>query len=327
MIQYNRANGSISLLNDGSSAWTPATLGSSNTLQNSQCAISLAGSSASLSGNTLTLNLATTFKPAYAGAKNIYMYAANGSSVNSAWQQRGTWTVPTGTTTPPPAPPPPAPTVGITADSATPSSGSGTTQTFALQYSDGAGATDLANVWVWFTAAFGGSSSNSCMLYYNRPTGTLNLLSDGSMWMQGARGRRSTVQNSQCAANLAGSSATLSGNTLTLNLAMTFRPSYAGTKTIYMFGQSASGVSSGWQSRGSWTIPAGGNQTIVAADAATPNAGSGTTETFALQYSDSAGATDSVNRLGVVQREPQFDGKLFVHALLRTRVGQALSAG
>jgi hypothetical protein len=42
----------------------------------------------------LTLNLAMTFQHAYAGAKNIYMYAADVSGPNSAWQQPGTWTVP-----------------------------------------------------------------------------------------------------------------------------------------------------------------------------------------------------------------------------------------
>ena len=51
------------------------------------------GTTVILSGNTLTLNLAMTFKPAYAGAKNIYMHAVDISGTNSGWQQLGTWTV------------------------------------------------------------------------------------------------------------------------------------------------------------------------------------------------------------------------------------------
>jgi hypothetical protein len=47
-----------------------------------------------MNGNTLTLNLAMTFKPAFAGAKNIYMYGVDVSGPNSGWQQLGTWTVP-----------------------------------------------------------------------------------------------------------------------------------------------------------------------------------------------------------------------------------------
>jgi hypothetical protein len=45
------------------------------------------------SGNTVTLTLAMSFSSQYVGAKNIYMYAANGAGVNSGWQTRGAWTV------------------------------------------------------------------------------------------------------------------------------------------------------------------------------------------------------------------------------------------
>jgi hypothetical protein len=71
-----------------------ATLGAATTLQNSQCSLNVAATSASMNGNTLTLNLAMTFKPAFAGAKNIYMYGVDVSGPNSGWQQLGTWTVP-----------------------------------------------------------------------------------------------------------------------------------------------------------------------------------------------------------------------------------------
>ena len=83
----------LSLLSDGQT-WMAGIPGGEGSLQNSQCAVNLTTSSVSISGNTLTLNLAMTFKPAYAGAKNIYMYAANVANVNSGWQTRGTWTAP-----------------------------------------------------------------------------------------------------------------------------------------------------------------------------------------------------------------------------------------
>jgi hypothetical protein len=50
------------------------------------------------------------------------------------------------------------------------------------------------------------------------------------------------------------SSVTLAGNTLTLNLAVRFKPEYAGSKNIYMYAF-AGGVVSGWQDRGDWTVP------------------------------------------------------------------------
>jgi len=275
MAYYKRATLTLYLLNDAQT-WTAGALGSGATLQNSQCAIDLGGSSASTNGNVLTLNLAMTFKPAYGGAKNIYMYAASGGGGNSGWQTRGTWTAP-------------APTV--TADAATPSSGSGASQLFGLQYSDTAGASDLTNAWVWFNATFASASGNSCILYYNRPSGTLFLLNDSqTTWMPGTVGSGGVLQNTQCAVALAGSSVTLSGDTLTLNLAMTFKAAYAGAKNIYMYAQSPA-ANSGWQTRGTWTVPIGTGP-LVTADTATPDTGSGPTQTFVLQYSDTLGATD-----------------------------------
>jgi hypothetical protein len=47
-------------------------------------------------GNTITLTLPMTFLPAYAGAKNTYLYDLDLSGANSGWQQLGTWTVPAG---------------------------------------------------------------------------------------------------------------------------------------------------------------------------------------------------------------------------------------
>ena len=214
------------------------------------------GSSLTASGNNLTLNLAMTFKAAYAGAKNVYMYAQNAGDVNSGWQTRGMWTVPGSGTASAPATLPVAGPTSVTADSATPNDGFGASQTFALQYSSSLGASDISTAWVWFNEVFGDVSSNSCMLYYDRPRATLYLLNNSAnTWMSGTLGTFATLQNSQCAVGLGGSSVTASSNSLTLNLAMTFKPAYAGEKSIYMYAQNANNVNSDWQGRGIWTVP------------------------------------------------------------------------
>jgi hypothetical protein len=46
------------------------------------------GSSISKSGNNLTVNVAATFKAAFTGQKNIYVYAAE-SATNTGWGARG----------------------------------------------------------------------------------------------------------------------------------------------------------------------------------------------------------------------------------------------
>jgi hypothetical protein len=46
-----------------------------------------------------------------------------------------------------------------------------------------------------------------------------------------------------------------SGTNLTLNLALTFKPPVTGTLNIFMYAADNSGQSSGWQTRGSWSVP------------------------------------------------------------------------
>ena len=98
----------------------------------------------------------------------------------------------------------------------TPSSGSGASQTFALQYSDTAGAASLQQVWVYFNATLANPASNACLLYYNVATNQINLLSDnGTAWQAATLGSATTLQNSQCSLNVAAATVASSGNTLT----------------------------------------------------------------------------------------------------------------
>ncbi len=91
-------NGYLYLVDDagdgGYAPGSPIGLSSGGTLQNSQCSINTAGSSALGSGNTLTLNLAITFKAGFAGNQVFFMAARNNSTGNSDWQAAGSVTVP-----------------------------------------------------------------------------------------------------------------------------------------------------------------------------------------------------------------------------------------
>ncbi len=241
-LYYDRAANKLNLAPDTTGSYLVATPGTVGTLQNSQCAVNMAATSVVLNGNTLTLNLAMTFKPAFGGAKNIYMYGRDVSLTNSGWQTRGTWTVPAGVAV-------------VTADSVTPGSGTGATQSFALQYSDSNGAASFQTAWVWFNAAFS-STANSCFLYYDRAANQLNLAPDTTVsYLVGTPGTAGTLQNSQCSVNMAATSVVLNGNTLTLNLAMTFKPAFSGAKSIFMYGRDVSLTNSGWQTRGTWMVP------------------------------------------------------------------------
>jgi hypothetical protein len=252
-------------------------LGSAATLQNSQCSLNVATATVAPSGNTLTLNLTVTFKPAFAGAKNVYLHAVDVSGAKTGWQQLGAWTVTSTAGTPS--------TVSVT-----PSSGSGTSQTFALAYSDTAGASSLTQVWAYFNATLANPASNSCLLYYNTANNQINLLSDNATaWMPATLGSATTLQNSQCSLNVATATVVPNGNTLTLNVTVTFKPAFAGAKNVYLHAVDISGSNSGWQQLGAWTLTAGaGTPSTVSV---TPSSGSGSSQTFAFQYSDTAGGT------------------------------------
>jgi hypothetical protein len=195
------------------------------------------------SGNSFTLNLPVTFQAGYAGVKSIYMYAVDISGTTSgSWQQLGTWTVPN------------APNVPASI-AVTPSSGSGLTQTFTLQYSDTSGASSLQSVWAWFGTS--STTVNSCLLSYSVAGNQLNLLNSAdTAFMPATLGTATTLQNSECSLNVAAATVASSGNTLTLNLPMTFLSSYAGAQSVYLYAIDVLGATSGsWQHFGIWTVP------------------------------------------------------------------------
>jgi uncharacterized membrane protein len=280
LVYLDRAANQLFLYNDAGSGWLPpVAVGASSTLGNSQCSIAMGSGAVTVSGTNLALSLTITFSQGFAGAKNIYAYGL-GTSVNSGWRTMGTWTVPGA------APP------GVSAVSVTPSSGSGSQQTFTFRYSDSNGATDLTQVWLWFNTGLTFShGADSCLLYLARPSNTLYLYSDVSeSWLSPATlGTSATLGHSLCSINVASSSVTLSGAGLALSLSVTFTAQFSGQKNIYMFGTNGT-VNSGWQTMGTWTVQAGASS-MVSAVSATPSSGSGSQQTFTLQYF-STGATD-----------------------------------
>jgi hypothetical protein len=66
-------------------------------------------------------------------------------------------------------------------------------------------------------------------------------------------GAAGTLQNAQCVVDLSASPVTGSGNNLALNVAVAFKPTFVGTKTIYIWAQNKFNLNSGYQTRGTWT--------------------------------------------------------------------------
>ena len=236
---YNREHNLLFLENDagtGATGLAPAGFGS---LQNSQCTLYLADFSAVSAGNTLTITLPITFSAAFGGARNVYLYASDRAGLGSGWQSRGTWTVRPGTQPP-------------VIQSVTPSAGTGASQTFSFVVSDADGPAQL--VWVHGLINTSIDPARACYFAYNPYHKLLFLQNDAGTYSTGLRlGSSWILENSQCTVSPAASSASLTGTTLTLNVAVTFKPAFTGPKNLYVYGLDIDGSGTGWQLRGTWT--------------------------------------------------------------------------
>jgi hypothetical protein len=278
---YAVASNQLLLLNNAGTDWHgPVTPGSSGTLSNNQCSINAAQSSASGSGNNLTVSLATSFSSSFAGSKTNYSSAVDNGGLFSGWEARGSWVVQGAAAAN--APP--------SALAVSPSAGSGSSQTFTYTFSDSNGHADLSNVRVLINGGL--NSTAGCYGYYVVSTNQLLLLNDaGTAWNGPVNlGSSGTVSNSQCSINAAGSSANGSGNTLTLKLATAFSSGFGGTKTNYASAMDTAGLFSGWEARGSWTVQgAAATNQPPAVVSVSPTSGSGSSRTFTYTFSDPNG--------------------------------------
>lgn len=135
-----------------------------------------------------------------------------------------------------------------------PSSGGGVSQTFRFQFSDPSGVTDLTTASALFHS--NPSVASACAIVYNRAANTFSLLTDaGAAPSSSLTPGSGTQSNSECILDGAGSSVTAVGNTLTLNLAITFQPAMAGPVNIYTQSANLSTATS-WTLAGTWTVPA-----------------------------------------------------------------------
>ncbi len=276
-LHYIVATNTIALATDAGTGWVSATtLGVAGTMQNSQCILNASASSATISGDNLTLNLALTFLPAFAGAKNVYMQAQSAAAGLGAWQQRATWTA----------------TAALPTNvSVAPSSGSGLNQTFSFTYNDPYGVADISRIQVLFQTTLVGN--NACYLAYSPSTNTILLVNDQGTGYAGSAtlGSGATIANSQCILNPATSTTSSAGNNLTVNLSLTFMAAFVGVKNINMSAVDNANLFSGWQAMGSWTVPSGG-LLPPANVSVSPAFGSGSSQTFSFTFTDPYGSSD-----------------------------------
>jgi hypothetical protein len=137
--------------------------------------------------------------------------------------------------------------------SVTPKQGSGLNQTFAFAFSDADGASDIVSAQIDIDSNL--ETSSACYLNFVRASNAIYLANDAGVWQGPATmGSVKNLENSQCTVHAASSTALASGNTLTLNLALSFKTGFRGTKNVYVEAENAT-HNSGWMQLGTWFVP------------------------------------------------------------------------
>ena len=178
--------------------------------------------------------------------------------------------------------------------SVTPNPVFGLSITFALTYSDVYGASDLALLGAKFNSAV--ADPNSCTVFYAPATNLVYLLNDAGTGSSSITPGSGTLSNAQCTIAGSGTSVLTSGNDLTLNLPVTASSTFSGRHSVFLSAEDVNSARTGWINTGTWTPAYDQPPALVSV---TPNPASGLSNTFALTYSDSNGASD-LDVLGVL---------------------------
>ena len=265
-IVYDPVAGSIRLFTDNAQGSGSKPVGSTTVLQNSQCA--LGAVSVSTAGLSQIVTLTITFKAAFGGLKNIYMFASEGA-LNTGFVRRGTYLVAAG---------------GIPlANSVVPSAGSGPGQRFSFTVSDQGGNGFIVAVAMLFSATL--DTNNACSLVYDRTRNTISLAFDNPA--NGAStlvpGSSTVISNHQCSLRGANSTVVAGTTSLVVTVDLFFNANFFGAKNAYLYA-AESLTNSGWVTVGGWTVTGG----APTADSVIPASGSGSSPNFTFTVSDSS---------------------------------------
>jgi hypothetical protein len=237
----DRAARTVTLADDGGTLSQTARLGTADTAGNSQCDIHGQGSSLQAVGTTLSSYIDVRFKAPFNGLKGVWMNATDQAGLTSASPQLGSYNVSSSSAAVP------APT-GVS-----PAASSGSRQTFTFTWTDANGAHDIALARVLVHSVQ--QADAGCYLQVEPLYSRVLLANDAATSSQALLlGSPSTVQNSQCQIHGAGSWLIVSGNTLTAILDISFRPAFAGAKSIWMNATDAGGLTSPSPLTGSYTV-------------------------------------------------------------------------
>ncbi len=269
-LAVDRNEGTISLLFDNGTGSDEKAISSPAVLQNSQCAIG--ATSITLSGLSNIVTMAITFKAAFSGVKNIYMFGSENGIITTGWVQMGTYTVAAGGVAVP--------------NSVVPASGTGPAQRFSFTISDQGGAGFLTGLAALFSTS-PISNTNACYLVYDRTVNTVSLAFDnpGKGATPVTPGSTTIATNSQCTLNGINTTVAIGVTSIVVTIDLTFNANFFGVKNVYLAAVEP-GFNSGLATLGTWTVTGGAPSAI----SVIPASGTGLSPSFTFTVSDSSSA-------------------------------------
>jgi hypothetical protein len=213
--------------------------------ENSQCRVTL-NAAAHDAGTGFAVPVTVVAKAGFSGTKTIWESATDGGGLATAWDARGTWT--------------PAVNQSPSLISNGPASGSGKDAGFTFSFRDPDGFADLQYVYARINSS--ASDEGACSFRYDRSTNGLSLYSDSGVLLSPVT-LGVFVENSQC--QITGGYSSPSGMDLTIQVAVSFKAGFDGSKQIYMRADDSAGASTGWQVRqGGWIVAMSGIYPAIA---------------------------------------------------------------
>ena len=246
LIEYNRISNGMRLIDNAGTGWLGPIEGvpvapTTPPLSNNACTVNVAGVSVALSGTDMVISVPVTFNTA--AVTQVVGTFIQEDDVNGNWtdfRQFGNWIVPG-------APTKPGPYVA----GATPTTGAGSSATFAVTVGHTSGTATLSDVHIRFNTAIVGGAPCHAVYFANN---TIALINDAGTALVGPVALGAPVTTGRCSIG-AGASRSLSGNNLILNLPMTFNPAtFGGSKNVYVDVFDIYGAVTHWVQTGTWGV-------------------------------------------------------------------------
>jgi hypothetical protein len=244
ILTYSVSSGVIQLVQDSGGKFLPttATAETPQTISNSQCSVLANLSSATITGNSVTVRLFVAFSAEFRGAKQLYLSAdgKEGTHDTDPPTAVGTYNV----------------TASVSSVFVSPSSGSGSEQTFTAIYSDVT--SQIQSVFLNLKSAGNNTvAANACKLRYDFGSTDIFLVNDAGTNYGSpiTSGSPAVLSNSQCTLFGVGTYATTFGNNVVAYFRVSFSPEFVGEKEITLGGVDQTGVSTFSNlSRGKYTV-------------------------------------------------------------------------